>query len=172
MIFAADWDSPLVKYLCENSGEPMICCGIVTDAEVIKLYPDGVDTYFAKYVRNEIGRGLVHPCVHRAQVLKAVGGYDTRFLKGQQGFEDDSLLVSYHYYYGTRANWVPKISYNSVVYHAIGGQRFGMDENLYSNYAGLVSQYGAMGINVLSNVHINPWHIEFFSRNFNTMAGG
>ncbi|MDR1669108.1 MAG: hypothetical protein LBR76_04045 [Oscillospiraceae bacterium] len=170
MIFAARWDTPLCEYLRDNAEEPMICCAIVTDAEIIERYPDGIEDYLAPYRGDRIGRGLVHPCVHRAEVLKAVGGYDTRFLPAFQAFEDDSLLVSYHYYYGTRANWFPKILYRSVVYHAIGGQRYGLGGDLYANFAGLVKQYGAMGMDVLSRVHVNPWHIQFFGDHFTSMA--
>jgi hypothetical protein len=172
MIFASNWDEVLTEYLHENEDEPMICSAIVSDISILERYPDGVDEFLARFKGDRIERGLTHPCVHKAKVLKAVGGYDTRFLRSFQGFEDDSLLVSYHYYYGTRANWFPKINFDAVTYHAVGGQRFGLGVDLFANFNGLVRQYGAMGINVLSKVHSSPWHIQFFSDSFSSMANG
>ncbi len=166
MIFSTNWEDALVSYLAANEDEPMIGCGIVTDASVPLLGPDDTDAFLAQYQRDQVERGFNLPCVHKAEVLKAVGGYDARFLTGKQAFEDDSLLLGYHYYYGTRANWAPKVNCNSVVYHAVGGQRFGLNDNLFTNYDGLIKQYGAMGIGALAKLHVSPWQKQFFEERF------
>ncbi|HCC34729.1 MAG TPA: hypothetical protein DEQ02_03510 [Ruminococcaceae bacterium] len=169
MIFASDWENALIDYLKANEDEPVIGCGIVSDPKITEYYPNDIDTFLAPFKSNRVERGFTLPCVHKTEVLKAVGGYDARFLKGMQAFEDDSLLLAYHYYYGTRANWIPKINYNSVVYHAVGGQRFELSDDLYANFDGLVKKYGAMGLNALANIHVSPWQVDFFSDKFSLM---
>lgn len=170
MIFASNWEDALLDYLKNNDDEPMVGCGIVSDPVILGLYPHGVDYYLSQFKSDRIEQGLTIPCIHKIEVLKAVEGYDSRFLTGMQAFEDDSLLVGYHYYYGTRINWVPKINYNSVVYHAVAGQRFGLNDNLYANYDGLVRQYGAKGIQVLANIHISEWQARFFADSFSALT--
>jgi adhesin HecA-like repeat protein len=88
-----------------------------------------------------------------------------------QCFEDDSLLLSYFYYYGTRTKWYPKINYNSVAYHAIAGQRLSLHDSMLVNYNGLVKQYGAMGLKCLSELRNSQWHKNYFGNNYKTLAG-
>ncbi|MDR1693557.1 MAG: glycosyltransferase [Oscillospiraceae bacterium] len=172
MKFSSNWEDPLVAYLESNPDEPVSSCGIVSDlsACVNPDDPDELDAYLTSLRRDSIERGYTLPCVHRIGVLRAVGGFDARFLTGKQAFEDDSLLLGYHYYYGTRANWHPKVNCNSVVYHAVGGQRFGLNADLYENFNGLLRQYGAMGIGVLSRLHVAPWQVGFFTDKFSSLA--
>ncbi len=191
MAFTHDWDGPLVNYLQEHEEEPMIGCGIVSKTgEVLFLNnqeeppPDSLDKmdeYLADVKKNALDllaglkvdavvNGYTNPCIHRLRVLKEVGGYDTRFLTGTQAFEDDSLLLGYHYYYGTHAGWRPKINFNSMVCHDVCGQRLGVENtNMQINYDGLVRQYGAMGLKMLSYIHQSPWHVSFFKRKFDEM---
>lgn len=172
MIFTSGWENALVDYLNENPEEPVIGCGIISDALMPEHYPDGVDDYAAQFKRDRIERGFTLPCIHRITVLKAVGGYDARFLTGKHAFEDDSLLLGYHYYYGTRANWSPKVNCNSIVYHEVAGQRFGLSDDPYENFGGLLRQYGAMGVSVLADLHVSPWQVQFFTQKFSDLKGG
>lgn len=167
MMFASNWEDSLVNYLDENEDEPMISCGIVTDLGGYDEKSCAFDIFLKQFQRDQIICGFHLPCIHKVSVLKEVGGYDARFLKGMQAFEDDSLLLGYHYYYGKRMNWVPKVNLNSVVYHAVAGQRFGLDDNLYCNYNGLLRQYGAMGLLALTHIHVSLWQSQFFNEQFN-----
>jgi heterodisulfide reductase subunit B len=96
-------------------------------------------------------------------VLKAVGGYDTRFLKGTQGYEDDSLLVGIRYYLGTKTNWKPKCFTGVRVYHATLVQRVTMpdiNEAFRSNLRGLVYQYGVKGLMELTAIYPENKHFR------------
>jgi len=179
MIFTDNWEAVLIDYLKKQDNEPMVSCGIVTKTgEMVYLDTttmpppnslDDMDGYLANIKKDVIVNGFTHPCVHKVDILKEIGGFDTRFLNGKQAFEDDSLLLGYHYYYGTRANWIPKVNYNSVVCHHTAGQRLGLNDDLMINYNGLVKQYGAMGVKILSRIHRNPWSITFFTNQFEEM---
>lgn len=171
MIFVPHWEKALVDYLSLHPEEPVIGCGIVSDPSIPDREPEERNGFLAQFQGDRTERGFTLPCIHRAEVLKAVGGYDARFLTGMQAFEDDSLLLGYHYYYGTRTHWVPKIHYGSVVYHAVAGQRFGMGDSPYVNFEGLVRQYGAMGVRTLADIHVNPWQVQFFTGQFSRMEG-
>jgi hypothetical protein len=105
-----------------------------------------------------------------SEILKATGGYNVQFLKGGQCFEDDSMLLGYYYYYGTKANWHPKIYFGSVVYHAVAGQRNGVSGNVMVNFNGLVRQYGAMGLKALCGLHESQWHKRFFFEQYNSIV--
>jgi len=179
MVFTSRWEDPLVEYLYAHD-EPMIGCGIVSMTGFmpslnVTVQPpphdiNEIEDYLTTLKRNEVGQGLTHPCIHKLEVLQAVGGYNTSFMTGMQAFEDDSLLVSYHYYYGTRANWAPKVNYRSIVIHELGGQRFGLRDDMMVNLSGLVRQYGAMGMKSLSNMHSSAWHVQFFGGKFREIA--
>ena len=81
------------------------------------------------------------------------------------------MLLGYYYYYGTRADWRPKVCYGSVVYHAIAGQRMGIDGgNVMINFNGLVRQYGAAGLKNLSDLHTSAWHRHFFKQQYDILA--
>jgi len=175
MIFTSNWEEPLIKYLNEYD-EPLISCGIVDktgkiNKEVAPTPPhhlDEMDDYLAKLKKDVITQGFTHPCIHNLTVLKEVSGFDTKFFKEKNAFEDDSLLISYHYYYGTKVNWRPKINYNSVVFHEQSGQ---LDGGSYAmgNFEGLVRQYGAMGLKYLGDLRISEWSGNFFTEQFHAL---
>ena len=171
MLFPPHWEETLVKYLKSND-EPLISCGIVDKEGLMPflnkevILPDGLEQNmdFLDNLRTDsIVPGFTNPCVHVSEILKEAGGYNTAFLKGFQCFEDDSMLLGYYYYYGTKSGWYPKINFNSVVYHAVAGQRLALKDNVMINYNGLVKQYGIMGLKALSTLHSSPWHKRFFS---------
>ncbi len=178
MILTYNWEDALVDYL-ENSDEPMISCGIVDQNGALSFLQkltqplsentEEVDEYLSRLKENSVVHGFTNPCIHKSEILKVTGGYNPRFLTGKQAFEDDSMLLGYYYYYGTRASWKPKVNYNSVVYHAVAGQRLGMGDSVMVNYSGLIKQYGVMGIKHLSELHKSQWHINFFSEQYRTL---
>lgn len=173
MFFTPKWEDTLVGYL-DTHEEPMISCGIVDQhgnmpflgKSVILPEHDNYDSFFSTLCENKIMHGFTVPCIHVSEILKKTGGYNPLFLRGKQCFEDDSMLLGYYYYYGTRINWYPKINFNSVVYHAIAGQRIDLDDNIMINYNGLVKQYGAMGIKHLTILHKSEWHKNYFSQQY------
>jgi fibronectin type 3 domain-containing protein len=132
------------------------------------------DEFLENLKCDKIVHGFTNPCVHVSKILKFAGGYDKHFLKGKQCYEDDSMLLGYYYYYGTKANWHPKVNFNTVVYHAIAGQRMVLDDfsaNVNLNYNGLVLQYGAMGLKSLSELHKSAWHKNFFGAEYKRLRG-
>lgn len=178
MIFTSHWEDPLIDYL-ENNDEPIISAGIIdktgcltflnSQIEKFSASSDLSDDFLMALRCDKVVHGFTNPCIHVAEILKYTGGYNAKFLKGKQCYEDDSMLLGYYYYYGTKANWYPKVNYNSVVYHAVAGQRLGMGDSVLINYQGLVRQYGAMGLKHLSQLHKSPWHIQHFTQQYNNM---
>lgn len=178
MIFTPEWEQNLVTYL-QTHDEPMISCGIIDKEGEMKFInktitglPEDEETlqiFLKNLKRDEVVHGFAHPCIHKSQILKTTGGYSLRFLKGKQCFEDDSILLGYYYYYGTKTKWYPKISYQSVVYHAVALQRLDLEDSIMINFEGLVKQYGAMGLKHLSELHKSSWHIAFFKEQFNKL---
>lgn len=169
MIFPADWHIPLVEYL-ESHDEPMVCPGIVTQFGEIHPWKKNIKSLeipadpeeiidLCRSLREEkICEGFIHPVVHKTGALKRVGGYDTRLLKGKQGYEDDSILLGYRYYMGTRTNWKPKSYLASYVYHASLAQRTTLHnaaEEFAVNLNGLFKQYGVYGFLQLAEIHGN-----------------
>ncbi|MDR2650637.1 MAG: hypothetical protein LBB94_13120 [Clostridiales bacterium] len=175
MIFTENWDLPLINYL-ESTDEPVISCGIVDqngavsglkqNLETLPADIEGLRECLNRWKRDLIIPGFTHPCIHKSNIMRAVGGYDARFMSGKQGFEDDSLLLGYYYYLGTKAGWKPKICCKSMVYHAVAGQRLTVSGNTAVNFSGLVKQYGLMGLKHLSELHTSQWHIDFFAENY------
>lgn len=170
MIFSPNWEDALIQYL-ERNDEPLIGCGIVDKTGTMPFLgkkvalPDKLERFhdFLDGLRTDsVVRGFTNPCVHVSTILRETGGYNASFLKGHQCFEDDSMLLGYYYYYGTKRGWYPKVNYNSVVYHDVAGQRMAAGGNTNDNYAGLVKQYGAMGLKALSGLHSSAWHKRFF----------
>lgn len=176
MVFTPNWHKPLIEFM-ERTGEPMACPRILR-------YEDGAyrtnfsdDTYaFPRNLdeRIKILEGLqedrveekfVHPVIHNAKVLKEIHPYDVRFLTGFQGYEDDSIVLGYNYYVGTKANWRPKIYMGSCVYHKTLAQRMGLP-NLHQefgrNYEGLKVQYGAYGFEALGRIHKSEIFMDCF----------
>lgn len=177
MIFTHNWEDPLIEYL-SNNDEPVICSGIVEKNghmpcinKNVEPPPNNlakIDEYLLHLKEDSVVHGFTHPCIHNMHILKEIGGIMSKFFKGKQAFEDDSLLLGYHYYYGTKANWKPKVSYQTVVYHEIGGQRYSLNDNVMFNFDGLVKQYGVMGIKQLANIHSNQWSVQFFEERYSS----
>lgn len=170
MLFPPNWEEPLTGYL-ESNDEPLVSCGIVNKKgempflnkhaelpEAIAQYPD----FLMELRTDRVVHGFTNPCVHVSHILKKTGGYNAAFLKGRQCFEDDSMLLGYYYYYGTKRGWYPKVNYNSVVYHEIAGQRMTAGGKSADNFNGMVKQYGVMGLKALSELHSSPWHKKYF----------
>lgn len=152
MVFPGEWVGILSRFL-DHCDEPMIAPGILTgsgelhpEARGLRIIPPPIDLdsltrVLEHMVEDRVVTGFVHPVVHRADILQAVKGYDTRFLRGKQGFEDDSLLLGYRYYMGRRANWRPKAYLGTRVFHATLAQRLSLErvpEEMRKNLRGLV----------------------------------
>ena len=174
MIFPGRWEEALTDYL-ERHDEPMVCAGIIDHNGSMPFLgkqaalPESTDAYAAflgSLREDKVLHGFTNPCIHASAILKAAGGYDPQFLKGSQCFEDDSMLLGYYYYYGIRHNWHPQINFNTVVYHAVAGQRLGINGDVKINFDGLVKQYGLMGLTHLSALHRSPWHQAFFKAQY------
>lgn len=188
MIFPVDWDKPLIEFL-DQTDEPIVGPGIITsDGE---LYPSNLQQTAVKieipehlsqwveiapkYKEDRTIKGLTYPLIHKSEALKAIGGYDLQFLRGAQEFEDDSLLLGYLYYMGIKSNWYPKINLNSIVYHAIGYQRFnitGYQNESSKNLNGLFIMYGAMGFKHLADIHTEiryPFFMALYQAGLNNL---
>lgn len=180
MIFTHHWEDVLLDFLSSND-EPMVSAGIIDQSGALPFFDqaarempsdfEGYDSFLHELRCDRIVHGFTHPCIHKAEIIREIGGYNTKFLEGKQCFEDDSLLLGYYYYYGTKADWHPKVNYNSVVYHAVALQRLDLHDSIMPNYNGLVKQYGAMGIKSLSHLHKSAWHKRFFIDKYNEMLG-
>ncbi len=189
MILTHNWEDPLIAYL-DNNDEPIISCGIVDQSGNLNFLNKAVtpviqqskiihaggdddgdvyDEYLVGLRQDVVVHGFTNPCIHKSSILQCTGGYNPRFLTGKQAFEDDSMLLGYFYYYGTKVNWRPKVCYKSVVYHAVAGQRLDLRDSVMINYYGLIKQYGAMGLKHLSQLHKSQWHINYFSEQYNNM---
>ncbi len=178
MLFTHNWESALVNYL-RGSDEPLVSCGIVDQKGFLPFLNKAVtmpaskemfDDFLKGLRVDEIKHGFTNPCIHVSKILREAGGYDTLFLRGRQCFEDDSMLLGYYYYYGTKRNWHPMVNFNSVVYHAVAGQRLGMNDSIMINFNGLVRQYGAMGLKHLSVLHKSAWQKNYFSSQYNQLT--
>ncbi|MFD0694591.1 hypothetical protein ACFQZT_10855 [Paenibacillus sp. GCM10027628] len=166
MLFPPNWYAPLLDYLAQ-SDEPMISPGIVTGYGELQPIGERMNVSSSSeeilaqlkcLSREQIHEGFVHPVVHKTSVLQEIGGYDTRFLRGKQGYEDDSLLLGYLYYMGTRTNWRPKCCLQSWVYHLTLAQRMSLSDKQMDfelNEEGLFQQYGVYGLQRLSEIHRN-----------------
>lgn len=173
MRFTYGWEDALIDYL-DTGNEPVIGCGIVDQAgetpfldrapSPVPQAPEELDAYLEKIRCPLVIPGFTNPCIHNAEILKETGGYNARYLTGKHAYEDDSMLLGYYYYYGTKADWKPKVSFHSVVYHAVAGQRMVLGDDLSINYIGLIRQYGGVGLKHLSRLHTNPWQKEFFAQ--------
>lgn len=180
MLFTPTWDKPLIKFL-EESDEPMISPRIISlhdnvytvtgKAGAIKFPKSLAERIkvMESYIQDYVGEGFVHPVIHKLEALNSINAYDIGFLTGKQGYEDDSILLGYNYYMGTRNNWRPKICFKSCVYHKIFGQRLKL-ENLGiefgKNLNGLKIQYGAYGQKELMRIHGGH---EFFGESYESM---
>ncbi len=170
MIFPVNWHNPLIEYL-ENSEEPLIAPRLLTatasgytfcdGSEPINSLPDTIEAtmeLLQKSTKDIIIEGFVHPVIHKANILKNIPAYDVGFLTGKQGYEDDSLLLGYSYYFGLAKKWKPKRCWRSCVFHKTMAQRFSLpnlSEEWQRNFQGLFTQYGAYGLKELVRIHGN-----------------
>ncbi|MFZ5942981.1 MAG: glycosyltransferase [Bacillota bacterium] len=177
MFFPQGWVEALVNFLEKNSVEPLICPGILTsrgelhpedkETKIISEIPFGNSAKMHSLLKglttDKLIEGFVHPVMHRSEVLKKVGGYDTRFIRGQQGYEDDSLLLGYRYYIGLKNNWVPQCYVGVRVYHATLTQRItltNIQQEFDKNLQGLFYQYGIKGLMELTNIYKDNQHFN------------
>ena len=162
MVVTHEWELPLVAFLEANENEPVVGCGIIDKwgklpfLELSLISPEqkmgNLDEYLALLRVDLVIEGFTHPCIHKLEILRAIGGIDVRLLKGKQSYEDMSLLLGYHYYYGRKQNWKPKVCFRSVIYHEVEAQRMTLGDDLTQNLDGLVRQYGERGMKVLSEI--------------------
>lgn len=180
MMFPPDWSVPLTDYLSEHE-EPIVSPGILTAfgelqplgrSMELPVTMEGIISALSAIPKeNTVIEGFVHPVIHRSKVLQEIGGYDARFLRGKQGYEDDSLLLGYCYYMGNRCNWKPKCCLRSWVYHATMAQRMSLPDKLVDfavNEQGLFEQYGAYGFKRLSQIYN---HSDSFNHLFAKYTG-
>jgi len=169
MIFTKGWSETIIEYL-KKSKEPMLSPGILTVYGELHPHKKGeksasvpndtkeLKSLLEMLATDRMCEGFVHPVIHKSDVLKEIGGYDLDFLKGQQGYEDDSILLGYRYYMGTGANWRPKAYLKAMVYHISLAQRMQMkniQNETSKNLDGLIKQYGVYGLKQLSQIHGN-----------------
>ncbi len=178
MLFTPDWADILADYL-DQTDEPMVSSGIVNrsgtlpfaDRSAVLPEQGKLSAAFLEGLcEDRIVHGFNNPCMHRSQALRSTGGYNPLFLTGMSCFEDDSMLLGYYYYCGTRSGWRPKVNLNAMVYHATASQWVGLGYNQMDNFNGLVRQYGAMGLKHLSELHQSPWHQNFFYSRYEQLA--
>lgn len=170
MIFTPNWAEDIAQRLA-NTDEPMLSPAILTAlgelhpehrGKAIVQVPDDVEQLLEllpTFRRDELMEGFVHPVIHKNSILKTVGGYDTRFLTGMQGYEDDSLLLGYRHFMGGQTQWRPKADLNTWVFHATMKQRFqlnNIEAEMEKNGNGLIHQYGIYGLMELADIHQNP----------------
>ncbi|WP_232436774.1 glycosyltransferase family 2 protein [Paenibacillus senegalimassiliensis] len=167
MYFPENWYLPLIQYL-DDHDDPMICPGILTSSgELLPLkqqvtLPENEQellALLASLPQSGVRPGFVHPVIHRREALESVGGYDLRYFAGKQGYEDDSLLIGYANYMGTRTDWRPKCLLSSWVYHATMAQRMSLPDKWTDfdlNRKALLRQYGGYGLEQLALLHDNP----------------
>jgi hypothetical protein len=159
MIFMPNWHIPLINYLA-NTDEPIISPRIISnehsdflihDKRVPVDFSGSLQTRVNKLLsltENKLIYGFTHPAIHKVEALKNINYFDGGFLTAKQNFEDDSILLGYRYYMGTRVNWKSKCNLNSCVFHKIGAQRFRIEKNddYNKNLNGFIRQYGAYGM--------------------------
>jgi hypothetical protein len=177
MVFPRNWYESLLHFL-DTTDEPMVSPGILTSSGELQplnqftVLPENTTDLISLlegFSKDEVRERFVHPVIHRAEVLKTIGGYDLQFLKGKQGYEDDSLLLGYYYYMGTRTKWRPKCFLKSWVYHATMAQRMSVpdkDLDFKANKEGLFVQYGAYGMKHLSHLHQNTPFFDSLLKEF------
>jgi hypothetical protein len=178
MAFVHNWEDHLINALNAYESEPLMSSGIIDKngwvhfrEDFAGLPPedfDELDKFLDGLRRKAMVDGFTHPCIHRSQMLKSVGGINRGFLKGKMAMEDDSILLGYHYYLGTRNNWRPKINFNAMCVHDVAAQRLNLDidDGGMENLRGLVLMYGAMGLRKLAGIHSSYWHQKFFNEEY------
>lgn len=176
MIFCKDWYKPMIDYLENNKNEPMVSPAIITaygaysmDFNKVINIPSNLrkmTKILESFKVDKIINGLVHPVIHKSDILKDIGGIDLRFFRGKQGYEDYAILIGYYNYIGSKYKWKPKIYGISTVFHAVCQQRITVDnlqKDILINEEGLFHQFGATGFKILSemlddNVIMGPFY--------------
>ena len=179
MVFHKEWQLPLLNFL-KDSDEPLIAPGVVTldgtlypltqkiNGDLLPKDFSEFDAFLKQLKCEAFVDAFVNPVIYKSDVLKEIGGYDCLFLRGKQGYEDDSLLLGFLYYMGTRTNWKPKCYLKSWVFHATAVQRMtlpGKEKEFARNLNGLFCQYGANGFKQLSRLRTNSTEFELFFEN-------
>lgn len=176
MLFPFAWSERLASWLAAHPDEPLVCPGILSNAAI--LAPEEVQlpalpqpwwehtaaiaALLRQHERDAEIAGFVHPVLHRASELRASGAYDTRFLRGHQGYEDDSLLLAHRLRIGLKHDWRPRSWLGVRVFHQTLAQRAGLPGALGAatrNFQGLLSWYGALGLEQLARLY--PQSREF-----------
>lgn len=180
MMFPQYWYTSLIDYL-KRTDEPMVSPGILTSnaelhpqmtyvEQLIETMSQGeILLLLASLESDTVLEGFVHPVIHKSKILMEVGGYDTKFLSGKQGYEDDSLLLGYLYYMGTKTKWKPKCYLKTCVYHATMAQRMSLadkEPEFDKNLLGLKRQYGVYGLIHLGNLHRQGNYFSILSSQF------
>ncbi|MFO1031271.1 MAG: hypothetical protein U1F60_09340 [Planctomycetota bacterium] len=176
MLFPPGWSAELAAFLDANPDEPLVAPGILTANG--ELAPDvrrvvvleaawweqsaAIQGSLRQWREPRAVQAFVHPVLHRSEALRAIGGYDTRFLRGMQGYEDDSLLLGHRLRLGIARDWRPKCWLGARVFHATLAQRMtvgNLAQSVVVNLNGLLAQYGVVGLEQLAALY--PANGEF-----------
>jgi hypothetical protein len=176
MLFAPGWATELATFLDSHPDEPLVAPGILMANG--ELAPDGrrvaslapawweqaaaIVASLAQWREPRTVQAFVHPVLHRNEALRAIGGYDTRFLRGLQGYEDDSLLLGHRLRLGLARDWRPQCWLGARVFHATLAQRMtvgDLAQAVVVNLNGLLAQYGVVGLEQLAALY--PASVEF-----------
>ena len=176
MLFPSGWSAELAAFLDAHPDEPLVAPGILTangelapdTRRVLTIEPqwwehaDRIVAMLASWKEPRLLPAFVHPVLHRSDALQAIGGYDTRFLRSVQGYEDDSMLLGHRLRIGIARDWRPKCWLGTRVFHATLGQRFtvgDLSRSVVVNLNGLLAQYGVHGLEQLAQLY--PGNVEF-----------
>ncbi len=165
MVFYKEWYKSLINYLEEHPEEPMVSPGVINSTgnysmdldKVIKPPKDlnELVNLIQSIKVNKVIEGFANPAIHRASLLKEIGGIQTSFFRDDQGDEDYSILMGYYNYMGAKLDWKPKMCGTSTVYHGMMSQRSTVEdfkEHMILNYRGLYELYGAYGFKIVSEM--------------------
>lgn len=176
MLFPPGWAAELATFLDAHPDEPLVAPGILMANG--ELAPDArrvatlgtawweqrssIVVALGQWCEPRSVQAFVHPVLHRSDALRAIGGYDTRFLRGKQGYEDDSLLLGHRLRLGIARDWRPKCWLGARVFHATLAQRMtvgDLAQSVVVNLNGLLAQYGVVGLEQLAALY--PANPEF-----------
>lgn len=176
MLFAPGWATELAAFLDAHPDEPLVAPGILMangelapDQHRVASLPtawwdqaDAIVASLPQWRESRTVQAFVHPVLHRSADLRAIGGYDTRFLRGLQGYEDDSLLLGHRLRLGLARDWRPQCWLGARVFHATLAQRMtvgDLAQAVVVNLNGLLAQYGVLGLEQLAAMY--PASVEF-----------
>ncbi|RYD03050.1 hypothetical protein N752_21810 [Desulforamulus aquiferis] len=185
MIFPSHWLDEMINFLNTHQDQPMVCPGIInyrgerypqeSDRLILENIPtndlNGMNEFLSSLSIEKELEGFAYPVVHRAEALKAVGGYNTSFLKGPQGFENDCLLLGYRYYMGLKHNWKPICCLKTYVYQGSTILQTIPGNEGEANLKGLIHMYGLKGIMELEQIHQNnTYYKELYEELFKQLG--